>query len=367
MVPIRILHVVTYMQRGGLETMLMNYYRHIDRSQIQFDFLVHREFRADYDDEIEFLGGKIYRLPRLVPWSPSYHKALDNFFTEHPEYTVIHVHQDCLSSVILKAAKKHGVPIRLAHSHCSSQDKNLKYPIKLFCMRSIPKYATQLFACGQKAGDWMFRGAPYTVLNNAIDAKQYVYDASAAQTLREQLGISNNDLVIGHVGRFMPQKNHDFLIDIFKALLDRVPQAKLLLVGGGDLMDNIRSKVRDLALEGSVIFTGVRSDIPALLQVMDVFVLPSLYEGLPVTLIEAQASGLPCVISDQVSPECVMIEQIQFVSLDSSADEWATHILRFTETARENTYNRIVAAGYDIIENAQWLSNYYMEMVKNNE
>ena len=176
--PVRILHVVTYMGRGGLETMIMNYYRRMDREKVQFDFLTHRDFRSDYDDEIEALGGRIYRLPRLVPWSGSYRKALDRFFAEHREYRIVHVHQDCLSSVILAAAAKYGVPVRIAHSHNSSQDKNLKYLVKLFYMRKIPALATQLFACGKEAGDWMFGGAPYRVLNNAIDAGRYAYDAA---------------------------------------------------------------------------------------------------------------------------------------------------------------------------------------------
>ena len=165
--PTRVLQVVTHMNRGGLETMLMNYYRHTDRNKVQFDFLAHRDDRAAYDDEIESLGGTIYRLPRLVPWSGSYQRALNDFFEKHPEYRIVHVHQDCLSSVILKAAQKNGVPVRIAHSHSANQDRNLKYPIKLWYKRSIPQYATALFACGKDAGDWMFNGASYQIVNNA--------------------------------------------------------------------------------------------------------------------------------------------------------------------------------------------------------
>ncbi len=155
---IRVLQIVTYMGRGGLETMLMNYYRNIDRQQVQFDFLVHRDFEADYDQEIRELGGKIYRMPRLVPWNRLYRKKLKEFFREHPEYKIVHVHQDCLSSVALQCAKESGVPVRIAHSHNSSQDKNLKYLIKRFYMKKIPKYATGLLACSREAGDWMFKG-----------------------------------------------------------------------------------------------------------------------------------------------------------------------------------------------------------------
>ena len=169
---IRVLHVVTYMGRGGLETMLMNYYRHIDRSKVQFDFLVHREFEADYDEEIKSLGGRIYHVSRLVPWSRRYKAELRRFFRTHPEYKIVHVHQDCLSSVALQCAKDCGVQVRIAHSHNSNQDKNIKYLFKRYYMRKIPETATELFACGKAAGDWMFGGKSYRLLPNAIAAEK---------------------------------------------------------------------------------------------------------------------------------------------------------------------------------------------------
>lgn len=230
---VRVLQVVTYMGRGGLESMLLNYYRHIDREEVQFDFLVHRQERAAFDDEIESLGGRIYRLPRLVPWSKNYLAALNRFFDEHSEHKIVHVHQDCLSSVILKVAAQHNVPVRVAHSHSANQDKNLKYPIKLWYKRGIPKYATNLFACGKGAGDWMFGGASYQIINNAIDVVACAYNPTKCQEMRRQLGLEN-EFTIGHVGRFNQPKNHPFLLDIFAALLRREPKAVLLLVGGGE-------------------------------------------------------------------------------------------------------------------------------------
>lgn len=195
---IRVLHVVTYMGRGGLESMIMNYYRRMDRKKIQFDFLVHRRERAEFDDEIENLGGKIYRLPRLIPWSRSYLNVLDRFFEIHPEYKIVHVHQDCLSSVILKAAARYNIPVRIAHSHCSSQNRDLKYPVKLWYMRSIPKYATDLIACGKDAGDWMFGGAPYHIINNAVDTSLYTYSPVRREKVQQQLEVSDH-LVVGHI------------------------------------------------------------------------------------------------------------------------------------------------------------------------
>lgn len=358
--PIRILQVVTHMNRGGLETMLMNYYRHMDRQKVQFDFLVHRQERAAYDDKIEALGGRIYRLPRLVPWSLSYQKALNTFFAEHKEYRVVHVHQDCLSSVILKAAKKNGVPVRIAHSHSSNQDKNLKYIIKLICKRSIPVYATDLFACGKQAGEWMFGGASFRVLNNAIDVGAYRHDTERAIKIRRELEIPENALVIGHVGRFSPPKNHDFLIDIFAEVCKTEPDAYLLLVGDGNLRARIEEKVISLGLEGRVIFTGVRSDVPELLQAMDVFVFPSLYEGLPVTLVEAQAAGLPCIISESIPADCDLTELVTRCSLEDAAKIWAMKICALENTEQKETCRKIAETGFDIRENAAWLQEYYL-------
>lgn len=361
---IRVLQVVTHMERGGLETMLMNFYRHMDREQVQFDFLVHRQERADYDDEIESLGGRIFRLPRLVPWSKAYLAALDAFFTEHPEYRIVHVHQDCLSSVILKVAKNHSVPVRIAHSHNANQDKNLKYPIKLWYKRSIPRYATDLFACGKNAGDWMFGGAPYQVINNAIDAAAYPCDAAKRAAVRHSLGF-NDELVIGHVGRFNPQKNHPFLLEIFSALLKKEANAVLLLVGGGEDMPKIQAKARELGIADHVRFMGVRSDVADLMQAMDVFVFPSLYEGLPVTMVEAQASGLPCIISDKVPEECIITSGlVDVMPLSASADAWAEKVLEKRQCAREDHSDEVAAHGFDITAEAEKLQEFYLGAYK---
>lgn len=364
MQPIRILHVVTYMGRGGLETMIMNYYRHIDRDRVQFDFLTHRDFRADYDDEIEALGGKIYRLPRLVPWSRHYHKALHSFFAGHPEYKIVHVHQDCLSSVILKAARKHGIAVRIAHSHNSSQDKNLKYLIKLFYRAQIPRYATQLFACGKDAGDWMFRGQPYQIISNAIDSKQHVFDYSRRMSMRQKLGLPSNAFVIGHVGRFDLQKNHSFLLDVFASAKAQQRHAVLLLVGDGNLRAEIEQKAAALGLSDDVIFTGVRSDVPDLLQAMDCFVFPSMYEGLGIVVIEAQASGLSCIVSDGVPSECAITDLVEHCPLSKGPEYWARTILKRKGILRTDRSREIIQAGYDITAKAQWLQNYYLEQWK---
>lgn len=358
---IRVLQVVTYMGRGGLETMLMNYYRHINRNKVQFDFLVHRDFEADYDQEIRELGGRIYHVSRLVPWSRSYRAELKKFFREHPEYRIVHVHQDCLSSVALQCAKECGVPVRIAHSHNSNQDKNWKYLIKLHYMKQIPYCATDLFACSKAAGRWMFGQNSFQILNNAIDTDCYRYSKSVDMDVREDLELGNS-IVIGHVGRFDPQKNHEFLIDIFYSCTKLDPNMKLMLVGDGEGKEKIQQKVRDMNLQDKVIFTGVRSDVNRLMQAMDVFVFPSLYEGLPVTMIEAQASGLPCVISDHVSEECIIIKDLVFcMPMEESSARWAEHILHQSSRKRENYIKKLQERGYDISTAAKKLENFYLE------
>lgn len=359
--PVRVLHVVTTMNRGGLETMLMNYYRHIDRQEVQFDFLEHRDTKSDYDQEILSLGGKIYRLPKLNPFSISYHRKLNTFFHEHQEYRIVHVHQDCLSSIALKAAYQKHVPVRIAHSHNASQDKNLKYIFKRYYMKKIPKYATHLFACSKEAGDWMFLGKNYQIVRNAIDTKKFLFDEGKRWYVRKKLGIPDFKLVVGHVGRFNFSKNHDFLIDIFYEIQRINENSVLLLVGVGDLEQSIKEKVDKKGLSQKVMFLGKRSDVNDLMQAMDIFIFPSNYEGLPVTLVEAQAAGLPIIKSDHVSNQCKITPYIYTLSLNSSPYDWANKAIQIVNhSSRGNTLKYLIESHYDIYSNAVWLKDFYL-------
>ena len=358
--PVRVLHVVTYMGRGGIETMIMNYYRQIDRSKVQFDFLVHRDFRADYDDEIEALGGKIYRLPPMVIWRRSYYKALNAFFAAHPEYRIVHAHLNCMSTVILKAAKKNGVSVRIAHSHAFGT----RFLIRDYYRIRLPGVATQLFACGKLAGDWMFRGAKYRVIPNAIDVDRYVYNPEKRREMRASLGIPSDAFVVGHIGRLNYIKNHTFLLDVFEKVKEQKPESVLLFVGDGELRQELEKKAETLGLRDSVIFTGIRSDVPDLTQAMDSFAFPSLTEGLPVALVEAQAAGLPCLISTGVPSESAMIPEVRRLELSLGAAGWARHLLEWAELPRRDTREEIASAGYDIKTNVEYLQNYYLEQGK---
>ncbi len=357
--PIRVLQVVTYMGRGGLETMLMNYYRNIDRTKVQFDFLTHRNEKWDYDDEIETLGGKIYHLPKLNPFSKSYLNALDEFFKEHREYQIVHCHQDCLSGVVLKVAKRNGVRFTIAHAHSASQDKNIKYLIKVLAKKNIKKYSDQLFACGEEAGKWMFETDNFEVINNAIDTDLYTYNLEKALEVKRKLGIENK-FVVGHVGRFNYPKNHKFIIDIFNEVQKVQKDSILLLVGDGDLRPEIEKKVEDLGIKDKVKFMGVRSDVNDLMQAMDVFLFPSLYEGLPVTMVEAQSSGLKCIISDKVPSECIMTDNVEQIKLEESPQHWAKEVLKYEKYERQNTKPEIEKANFDIKTNAKWLQEFYL-------
>lgn len=362
--PIRVLQVVTVMNRAGLETMLMNYYRAIDRTKVQFDFLVHRAERGDYDDEIEKLGGKIYRFsPMTIRSMFGYKKKIKNFLLEHPEHRVVHSHIDALSALPLSGAKDAGVPTRIAHSHTNSFDKNAKLIVR-HCMKPfIRLYATDFMGCSEAAIRFMFgkKVKEYSVINNAIDVVKFAHNPSIRQKVRTDLALSEK-FVVGHVGRFSYPKNHEFLIDIFKEVHTQKPDSILLLVGTGENEQKIKDKVAQLGLQNDVLFLGLRTDIPDLMQAMDIFVMPSRYEGIPVVAIEAQASGLVCVFSSAVNNSLDVTGKCQFINLRQHPKEWAGNILRVVEESeRADIAEKIVDAKYSIKEAAANLLAIYQE------
>ena len=385
---INVLVLITVMDRAGAETMMMNYLRNINREKIHMDFLINREQKADYEDEIEKLGGRIYHMCPIYPGKfHRYKKEFRNFLEEHPGYDVIHSNLEERSYFAFKIAKKMGIPVRVAHAHSAPCGRNMKMIMRLYFRRKLQKYCTHKVACGEKAAKWLFgsdadlvemesfvNGENHSkntvvLMKNAVDTDKFSYSTDVREKVRRKMKISRDTLVIGHVGRFTHDKNQSFLIDIFKAVHDRDKNTVLLLVGGGEaddtLKNQIRHKVKDLGLEDSVKFLGVREDVEKVVQAFDVFLLPSLFEGLPVTMVEAQAAGLPCVISDKVPIQCDITGNVKVVSLEDAPEKWAEVIDDVLKNfKKKDTYETIVNAGFDIKENAKWLKDFYVEALK---
>lgn len=324
-----VLHVVNGMNRGGLETLIMAVYRRIDKEEIRFDFLVHVDKKCDYDDEIVSMGGIIYHIPSRRKGVIKNRKALIRFFREHSEYSIVHQHVSSLSYLTpLKIARRFGVPLRIVHSHNTAQSGNkLHKYMHLWNQRKLEKYATECLSCSKIAAYWLFgrkrfdRGQ-YTLINNGVDLDEFKFSQTGRDKARREFGI-NNQYVIGHVGRFTKAKNHSFLLDIFYAVRKILSNTVLILVGDGDLKKEIQEKTKQPGAESNVIFTGIRADTANLYSAMDLFLFPSLHEGLPVSLVEAQASGLPCIISDEISDEVKLRKDCISLSLTASAGEWA--------------------------------------------
>lgn len=361
----RVLHIVPNMAMGGLETFIMNMYRNIDRNNIQFDFLVHYKVRQYYDDEIESLGGHIYRMSVREDNNFFYYIwKLHKFFCLHSEYRIIHAHMESLGIVYMLVAKLHGVKVRIAHSHNSNSEPTFKGKIKYLLSRMYSVYATDLFACSKVAGDYMFANKKYTIINNAINVDKFVFNRKVRNDVRTELNLSDKNLVIGMVGRFEKQKNHEFAVKVFKEVVRKSPEAVLLLIGKGDLESHIRYMVKKFQLEKSVRFLGIRSDMDRLYQAMDVFFMPSLFEGLPVAGIEAQASDLNCIFSDTISEELRIIPKVKYLSFDDNVNVWVDAILNTKVEDREDRHRELEHNGYDTKIGAEKLMYKYYELLK---
>lgn len=357
---IRILHIVPNMQAGGLETLIMSWYRNIDRSKVQFDFLVHYQGKFFYDDEIERLGGKIYHLSvRDDSNFIKYLHDLDRFFKEHKEYKIVHGHMESLGQFYFKAAKKHGVPVRIAHSHNSATEPTLKGKVKGMLAKGFPKYATNYFACSELAGQFMFGNRNFTVIKNAIDLSYFQYNEETRIEMRAELNLKNK-FVIGHVGRFCTQKNHKYLIDVFEQIHKRNSNAILLLIGKGEFLEEVKAYVAEKSLSGCVSFLGVRNDVNKLYDAMDVFVFPSIFEGLGIVAIEAQESRLMTVCSDVVPKEANVTEYYKAISLQEAPERWAEEICEYANGyEKKDVTDKIRNAGYDIKKSALMLQHFY--------
>ena len=363
MKPIRVLQISYAMDLGGAETLIMNLYRNIDRSKVQFDFLLHCSHESAYEKEIQSLGGKIYRIPRYLGYNKlSYERDLTNFLNSHPEYLIIHDHLMNSASETLKVAKKLG-RIGIAHSHIANNPFSLTELYRFFFRKDLWKIADYRFACSEEAGKRLYRNkADFIILKNGIMTEKFKYTDAMRENKRSSLGLKETTKVIGTIGRMVKQKNQVRLLYIMKRLVELNEDTKLLLIGEGPLESDLRMTTRKLNLEDKVLFTGPRTDVNELLSAMDVFVLPSLYEGLGIVLVEAQASGLPCIFSDIIPNDVDLIpELIHRVSLSASDDIWANSIQNCEQmNRRDDAWKAVADRGYDIKSSVQQLQDFYL-------
>lgn len=371
--PIRVLNIVGLMSPGGIETLIMNIYRNIDREKVQFDFLTHKGIDGVFDEEIKSLGGEIYKMPKLREGSKTYYgkifeyrRELKKFFLEHQEFHILHCHMTNTAAIYVPIAKKYGsVKCVIAHSHLTQARPGLAGKVTDILHRSIPKLATDYFACSEMAASWIYPkelidSGKVKIIKNGVDPKKFYFNESEREQIRSELGFTGK-FVIGNVSRFKTEKNHIFQIEIFSELKKIIPNAELLLIGEGELMPTIKEKVNNFGLNDYVHFLGVRSDIPQLMLAMDAFLLPSLYEGLPVVGVEAQASGLPVFTSTGVTEEVDITGNVVFTELSEGAEKWAKRISNYMKDYhRHDMYDYIHGNGYDITETARWLQDFYL-------
>lgn len=364
---IRVLQVIGSMNRGGAEAMIMNLYRKIDKTKVQFDFVENTDQKAAFDDEIESYGGIIYHCPHFNGKNYiQYKKWWDDFFKKHKdEYKIVHGHIGSSASIYLSVAKKNGCYC-IAHSHNTNAKHNIKQILYNFLSYKTRFIADYFFACSKQAGLDRYgkrtvNGNNYSIFNNAIDTTLYAFNKSARFEIRAELGIDDNTTLIGHVGRFNYQKNHEFLIRTFKELYKHDNSYRLVLVGDGVLKEEIIRQISELHLENVVTLTGIRSDVNKIYQAIDILVFPSRFEGLPVTLVEAQSSGLPCVISDHVPVDSILIpELISVMKLNNTEAEWANQISSYKDFSRTDCSKNIQDVGFDITQTAHWLEEFYI-------
>lgn len=365
--PVKVLHVLGYFDRGGAEAMVMNLFRNCDPTEISFGFVVHGEKVGAFEEEVIKNGADVFRVPDYTGTNHlKYKQAWKEIFKNHPEYKIIHGHVRSTANIYLKLAHAYNLKT-IAHSHNTSSGEGLTATVKNLFQKGINKHTDQFIGCSKEAGEWLFGQnisdqSNFNVLNNAIDAESFKFNNSLRKHVRDSLNLDDK-LVVGHVGRFHEQKNHEFLIDIFDALTKIKEDSVLLLIGAGDRQADIELKVKKHGLIDKVKFLGLRSDVQELMQGMDVFLFPSLFEGLPVTLVETQAAGLPAVVSDTITKDIQLTSLITYVSLESSPLDWAEELIKSVNSEdRRDTLKQIKAAHYDIESSSKWYTQFIQNM-----
>lgn len=365
--PLHVLHVFGRLNRGGAESRVMDLYRNMDRTKVQFDFMQHTTRVCDFQTEIEQLGGKVYHVPPFRFWNYfSYCKAWKQFIKEHPEIRIGHGHMTSTAAIYLPIAHKKGV-FTIAHSRNAGVDKGIKGKLTKFLRRNLKEKCDRCFACSKLAGEAVFgkeamEQGNVTIIPNAIDAARFTFDPEERKKKREELHIQQEEFLIGEVGRFDLQKNQKYAVEILAECRKKNFPAKLILVGEGPLMETVRQQVEELQLQKYVIFTGLQKNVAPFYQAMDFFLLPSFYEGLPGVAVEAQASGLRGILSDAITTETAMTTLMEFRSVQEPAEVWADRIIACGHYERQNTLKELQEAGFDVKSLAKQLQDFYLRV-----
>lgn len=350
------------MDRGGVSTFMMNVYEKMHSENIQIDFLVHTLSKGVRDEDILNLGGKIFRVPARGRNPLKNYRQIKQIML-NGKYDVVHAHADAGNSTILSIAKECNIPIRI--SHCHNTNYTNKSLLKRFLndqfKKQIPRYATHLWACSEKAGEWLYGNHSFEVIPNAIDVQKFIYSPQLSKDLRKELNLENK-FVIGHVGRFDYQKNHDFLLKVFAEVINEREDAHLVLIGKGELEEVIKKQANQLGILDKISFLGESSNVNKLINVFDVGVFPSLFEGFSIAMVEMQVNGLPLVVSDNVPSEINLTDNIRFLSLDETVKYWCKTILE-TKGRDTGAVDKIIAKGYNLSDMVNKLTKTYERIV----
>ena len=358
----RILFISQHLNRAGTEAFMMNVFRNIDHSRFAVDFLIYDKNDTEYSQEVEAAGRRVWRVTSRRESPVRWYKELYSFFHAHAkEYTAIHYHGNGLTAIApFVLAYLFQIPVRITHAHSSSSNG---FHNKLFhhLNRGIAKHlTTHHFACSSLAAKWFYGNSPATIIRNGIDTKRFAFNPQVREEVRAQLQIQPATTIIGHVGRFGVEKNHTFLLDVFAEYLRSNPEAVLMLIGAGTLMEDMLHKAENLGIADKVLMMGERSDVPRLLQAMDLFLMPSTFEGQPFVLIEAQCSGLPCLVSDVINNDICLTNNIETFPLSKPPTAWAEEIKSILDHYnRKSEQETIEARGYSISGTINYLEKVY--------
>ena len=361
--PIRVLQIVGIACNGGVEAVVLNYYRHMDKSKVQFDFVVHKNPAENFVIEVKKGGGRLYE---VTPYNKNIFAFTHEIYRiiKDGNYDIVHSNMNSMSGFPLFAAWLAGAKVRILHNHTTdTKTEGFRTILKRVLRPFAKMFANRYWACSNLAGKWMYgekavQSGKITIIPNAIDLERFAFNPDKRNLLRQKLGLENK-FVLGHIGRFVYQKNHSFLIDVFAEVVKVKPEARLMLVGDGELRKTIEKKVVNLGLQDKVLFLGNRNDVADLYNVMDIFLLPSHYEGLPVVGVEAQANGLKCLFSDKVTKECLLTDNVYFIGINQKVKDWGAEILKTKIEYDRNGIENVKKAGFDIRESGSMLKNVY--------